>query len=317
MSRLLRALSTLALAGLLTHCATSSGASGAASGDAVPLRFAWPEGLTIQVDSTTRVTRNEEAPEQVTANYQLRLEGQGEERKLINDQTLEGVTLPDGQPMRMPTMILGPKGELRRIEGADAIVQQFAQEAESQEIPKEQLAQVTAMVRDALEQATRAQWEALVGKWSGLSPKPGETVDRKGRTTVPLFGSSATTLEHVTLKERAPCTEGATEKRCVRLVLQSSLDPEKLDQAIDELSKKVRSFMKANMGLPDQSIPEMTVMKMRIDTTIEFIVEPDTLVPHLQRGVSNSQVVLQESEGEPKSFETQSERVDRFTPVAR
>jgi hypothetical protein len=315
MSRLLRALSALALAGLLTHCATSSGASGSAAGDAVPLRFAWPEGLTVQVVSTSRVTQSEQPPEESTLGYQLRLEGKGEERKVITEQTT-AATPEEGRPIPTPAIVLGPKGELKRIEGIDQIVQEMAQEAENQGLPKEQQAQITSLVRDALDQATRSRWDGLVGKWSGLSLKPGESVERKSQATVPLFGSSAATLEHVTLKERVPCAEGAPEKRCVRLVLESSLDPEGLDQAIEELLKKVKSFMKANMGLPDQAIPEMTVMKLRIDSTLEYIAEPETLIPHRQRTVTNSQVVLQETEGEPKTFEIQNERVEAFTPSA-
>jgi len=71
----LRALSALALAGLLTHCATSSGAAGTPAGDAVPLRFAWPEGLALQVASSTTVTQNEQLPEHSELNYGLRLAG--------------------------------------------------------------------------------------------------------------------------------------------------------------------------------------------------------------------------------------------------
>src|SRR5439155_999401 len=61
MSRFFRAVSILALAGLFTHCATSSGAGGTASaGDAVPLRFAWPEGTTVQVSSVSTVTQSDQ-----------------------------------------------------------------------------------------------------------------------------------------------------------------------------------------------------------------------------------------------------------------
>jgi hypothetical protein len=319
MTRLCRAVPALALAGLLTHCATSSGAGGEASGDAVPLRFAWPEGLTVQVSSTSQTTQNGQPPEQSALAYQLRLEGQGEERKLITEQPVPagGVNPDEGPPPPMPTLILGPKGELRRIEGIDTFVQEMAQEAESQGLPKEQQTQITGLVRDALEQAARSRWEVLVGKWSGLALKPGKTLDRKSQTSVPLFGSSARTVEHVTLKERVPCTQGATEKRCVQLVLDSSLDPEGFDQATDELVSKVKSVMKANMGVAEQSIPELKVMKLRVDTTVEFTAEPETLVPHRQRTVTNSQVVLQDPDAEMKSFESQSERIEDFTPASR
>jgi hypothetical protein len=317
-SRLSRAALGLALAGLLTHCATTSGASG--SGEAVKLNFAWPEGLTVQVVSASTVTQDEQPPENSALEYQLRLEGKGEERRLISEPLKRAGSAeapPEQGQQPATTLVLGPKGELRRIEGLDSITQEMAAQAESQGLPKEQQDQILSLVRDALEQAARSRWEALAGKWNGLSLKPGETIDRKSQTVVPLFGSTAATLEHVSLKEHVPCTEGAAEKRCVRLVLNSSLDPEGLDQSTAELLRKVKSFMKANMGLPDQSIPEMTVMKLRVDTTLEFIAEPETLVPHLQRVVTSSQVVLQEPEGEMKKFENQSERIERFTPVAR
>jgi hypothetical protein len=320
MSRFFRALSILALAGLLTHCATSSGAGGTAAGDAVPLRFAWPEGLTVQVSSSNTVTQNEQPPEHSELSYQLRLEGKGEERKLLTEQmapTAPAVTPEEGQPPPTPAMVLGPKGELRRIEGIDQVVQEMAQEAESQGLPKEQQDQITHLVRDALEQATRSRWEVLVGKWSGLALKPGEMVERKSQTTVPLFGSNVSTLEHVSFKERVACTEGAAEKRCVRLVLESSVDPAGLAQATDQLLGKVKAVMKANTGVADQAIPEMKVTKLRLDSTLEFIAEPETLVPHRQSTVTSSQVVLQEPEGEPRTFDIHSERVESFTPASR
>ncbi|WP_224372254.1 hypothetical protein [Hyalangium versicolor] len=320
MFRFFRALSALALTGMLTHCATSSGASGSASGDAVKLRFAWPEGLAVKVASTNTATQNAQPPEQSTLSYQLRLEGKGEERKLITEQmTPAPGTAEEGPQLPTPAIVLGPQGELKRIEGVEQIVQDMAREAESQGLPKEQQEQITGLVRDALEQATRLRWAALVGKWNGLALKPGEAFERKSQTTVPLFGSSAGTVEHVTLKERVPCTEGAAEKRCVRLVLESSLDPKALDQSMEELLKRVKSFMKANMGLMDVAIPEMKVTKLSIDSTLEFIAEPETLIPHRQRTVTNAHVVLQETEGEPnpKNFDLHNERVEDFTPVAR
>jgi len=181
---------------------------------------------------------------------------------------------------------------------------------------QEQQEQITHLVRDALEQATRSRWEVLVGKWSGLALKPGETVERKSQTTVPLFGSNVATLEHVSFKERVACTQGAAEKRCVRLVLESTVDPAGLAQATDQLLGKVKAVMKANMGLADQALPEMKVTKLRLDSTLEFIAEPETLVPHRQRTVTTAQVVLQESEAEPKIFDIHSERVESFTPAS-
>ncbi|HYH99244.1 hypothetical protein [Hyalangium sp.] len=320
MSRLTRVISSLALAGLLAHCATPSGSGGAVSGDTVALRFAWPLGLTVQVASTSTVTQKDQPPEFSSLTYQLRLEGLGEERKLLTEQmipTTIGTPLDEGPPPPMPTLVLGPKGELRRTEGIDKVVEEMAQQAEIQGIPKEQQAQITGLVHDALEQAARSRWEVLVGKWSGLALKPGEATERKSQTAVPLFGSVAATRERVLLKERVPCTEGETEKRCVRLVLESSLDPDKLDHATDELLRKLKSVMKANMAVPDEALPELTVMKIRVDSTLEFIAEPETLVPYSQRTVTNSHVIIQEPEGERKNFELQSERLERFTPAAR
>ena len=317
-SRLSRGVFSLALAGLLTHCASPQGAGG--SDDEVKLRFAWPEGHTVRVASASTVTQDEQPPAQSVIEYQLRLEGKGEERKLISESLKPpgSAEAPPGQEQPLATtLVLGPKAELRRIEGLDPLVQEMAGQAESQGMPKEQQEQILALVRDALEQAARSRWEALAGKWNGLSLKPGETINRKSQAVVPLFGSTTATLEHVSLKERVPCMEGAAEKRCVRLVLDSSVDPDELDQATAGLLSKVKSFMKANMGLPDQAIPEMTVMKLRVDTTLEFIAEPETLVPHLQRTVTSSQVVLQEPEGELRKFESQTERLERFNPVAR
>ena len=223
----------------------------------------------------------------------------------------------EGAPPQLPTLVVGPKGELRRVEGIDKTVQEMMQEAESQGIPKEQQEQIIGLVRGAMEQAAQTQWEMLIGKWTGLTLKPGESVERKSQALVPLFGSLAATREKVTLKERVPCTEGAAEKRCVRLVLESSVDPEGLERSGTELVRQLKATMRANMGMPDAAIPELSVLTLQVDSTVEFIAEPETLVPHLQRSTTKSHVVLQEEGGEKKDFDNQREYVDRFTPMGR
>jgi hypothetical protein len=322
MSRLRRALTSLALAGLLTHCATPSGAEGAAAaGGAGSLRFAWPEGFTVQVSSTSTQTRDDQPAESKAELYTLRLEGKGEERRLITELPMmapqTGTTGTDGAPPQTPTLILGPAGELRRMEGIDKVVQEMGQAADAQGIPAEQRDQILGLVRDALEQSSRSRWEALIGKWSGLALKPGETVERKGQETVPLFGSAVATLERVTLKERVPCTASETEKRCVRLVLESSLDPEGLVRAKEALEQRVKTLVKANAGVAEAAIPARKVEQLRLDGTLEFIAEPETLIPHHQRSVVTTHVVMQEEEGETKRFRIQSEQVEVFTPSTR
>ncbi|WP_224242346.1 hypothetical protein [Hyalangium gracile] len=319
MSPILRALTPLALAGLLTHCATSLGAGGAA-GDAVTLRFAWPAGFSFQVDSSTTTSENKQPPEQSAQSLLVRLEEQGGERKLITEQVMspeEKEALEKLGLMSMPVIVVGPKGELRRIEGIESRVEQMARQAEDQGLPKEQQTELSELMREALEQATRTWWEALVGKWSGLSLKPGEVVERRSQTTVPRLGSSADTVERVSLKERVACTEGAAEQRCVRVVLESSLDPKGLEQAQAGALKRLTSLMKASMGRRDEAIPEMKVTQLRIDSTVEFIAEPDTLVPHRLRTVRSSLLVLQFPDGASNNIELQSEQLERFTPQAR
>jgi hypothetical protein len=317
MSRLCRAIACLGLAGLLTHCATPSGAGGAAaSGGAGGLRFAWPEGFTAQVSATLTQALDDQPPETSAGVYTLRLEGRGEERRLITervtaDQT--GAGFEEGPPPETPTLILGPTGELRRIEGIDKAIQDLSQEAEAQGIPPEQRELILGLVRDALEQSARSRWEALVGKWRGLVLKPGETVERKAQETVPLFGSTAATRERVSLKERVPCAEGEAERRCVRLVLESSLDPQGLARAKDALLQRVKTLQKANAGVPDSAIPERKVERLQLDGTLEFIAEPETLIPHHQRSVVTTHVVMQEEGGETRSFQIRNERVELFT----
>ncbi|ADO69640.1 hypothetical protein [Stigmatella aurantiaca] len=324
MPRVLRALSFLALAGMLSHCATSSGAGGQ---DASPgLRFAWPEGFSSQVVSTTAETRDGQPARKKTMRYRLRLEGVGEERTLVTDQVevQESSAEPDaeqegedGQPPSTPSLVLGPRGELRRIEGMEQVVEEMAREAEAQSIPEEQRNHILGLVRDAMEQSSRYRWEMLVGKWVGLPLKPGAPVERTSRVTLPMFGSTVETVERVTLKEPTGCVEGAVEKRCVKLLLESSLDPTKREKAASDLVQQVKSFMTANAGMPEASLPELTVTTLKLDTLVEYIVEPETLVPYRQQVSGKSQVVLQSPDGEAQNFDIQSDRVEVFTSAGR
>ncbi|MDC0713613.1 hypothetical protein POL68_34425 [Stigmatella sp. ncwal1] len=324
MPRVLRALSFLVLAGTLCHCATASGTGG--QGAPPELRFAWPEGFSAQVVSTTAETRADQPARKKTMRYRLRLEGVGAERTLVTDQMeiQETSAEPDadleedgGQPPSTPSLVLGPGGELRRIEGTDQVVAEMAREAEAQAIPEEQRTHILGLVRDAMEQSSRYRWEMLVGKWVGLPLKQGEGVERSSRVTLPMFGSAVDTVERVTLKEPTSCGEGAAEKRCVKLLLESSLDPTKRQKAADDLVQQVKSFMTANAGMPETSLPELTVTTLKLDTLVEYIVEPETLVPYRQQVSGKSQVVLQSPDGEAQNFDIQSERVEVFTPVGR
>jgi len=101
----------------------------------------------------------------------------------------------EGVAPSLPTLVLGPKGELLRMEGIDPLVQHMVQEAERQGLTQQQMEQLPRLVRDGLERSARWQWEGLVGKWSGLALKPGESIERKSQTRVPRFGSSARVMK--------------------------------------------------------------------------------------------------------------------------
>ncbi len=206
MFRFIRSVSPLALAGLLASCATSSGAGGqSGSGDGVRLRFAWPEGFTAQVASTTSEARGDKPPERLERRYEIKLEGAGDERRPITGRpptTGPGSVPAEVQLPPIPAIVMGPAGELKRIEGTQQVIAEMFKDAENQGVPAEQRDRLAKLVGEALEQAARDRWEELVGKWNGLTLKPGEVVERKGRLTVPFFGNSVDTRE-------APVTEGA------------------------------------------------------------------------------------------------------------
>ena len=317
MSRFNLSVSTLALAGLLASCATSSGAGGQ-EGDGVSLRFAWPQGFTAQVVSTTSETRGDKPPERQERRYEFKLEGAGDERRLITSQrtvTGPGSAPAGGQLPPMPVIVIGPAGELKHIESAQQVVAEMLKDAESQGVSAAQRDQLAKLVGEALEQSARDRWEELVGKWNGLTLKPGEVVERKGRITVPFFGNSVNTRERLFLKERAPCAEGSTEKRCVRVVLDSSLDPADTERAGAEMGQRMRAFMMANSGLPESAIPQLKVTKLQIDGSLELLAEPETLIPHRLSGVGNSTIQMQDPDGEIQDFQLRSERADVFTPA--
>jgi len=321
MSRFIRPVSTLALTGLLASCATSSGAGGqAGSGDGVSLRFAWPEGFTAQVSSKTSESQGGNAPQLNERRYEISLERAGQERKLITRRsptTGQGSIPEEIQLPPIPTIVLGPAGELKRIEGTDQVIAELFKDAESQGIPAAQQELLAKLVGEALEQAARDRWEELLGRWNGLTLKPGEVSERKGRLTMPLYANSVDTRARLALKERVPCTEGTTEKRCVRLSLDSALDPAGTERAGIELVQRMRQFMKANSGMPDSELPEVKVTKLQLEGSFELIAEPETLIPHRLRDVLNATIVMQSVEGETQDFRLQSERVELFTPGAR
>lgn len=321
MSRFLRLAAALVLTGLWASCATSSGAGGqAGSGDAVSLRFAWPQDFTAQVSSRSVETQSGERVERPERRFELKLEGTGEERRLITRQspaTGPGAGPEETQAPPTPTLVLGPAGELKRVEGIDQALAEVFKDAESKGVPKAQQDQLAKLVGEALEQAARARWGELLGKWNGLTLKPGEVVERRSQMVMPFFGNTVDIQERLSLKEHVPCAEGGTDKRCVRLVLDSTLDPSGNERARDELIQRMKEFMRVNSGLPESAIPEMKVTKLQLDSSLELITEPGTLIPHRLRDTESAAIVMQSPEGETQDFNLKSERREVFTPGAR
>jgi len=321
MSRLLRLTAALVLAGLWASCATSSGAGGqASSGEGVSLRFAWPQDFAAQVSSTSVETKSGQRVESPERRVEIRLEGTGQERKLVTRQlpaTGPGAGPEEARLPPTPTLVLGPAGELKRVEGIDQALAEVFKDAQSKGVPKAQQDMLAKLVGEALEQAARARWEELLGKWNGLTLKPGEVVERRSQMIMPFFGNTVDIQERLSLKQYVPCTEGGADKRCVLLVLDSTLDPAGDERARSELVQRMKEFTRINLGMPESALPEMKVTKLQLDGSLELITEPGTLIPHRLRDTETAVIVMQSSDGETQDFNLKSERREVFTPGAR
>jgi len=178
----------------------------------------------------------------------------------------------------LPGTVVGPDGRIARFEGTDAMIEEFrAAFAElAATLPEDvrprlerMLSQV--MTREVVERRMVENWNRDVGAWAGAELEQGQRYESEITERAPMLGNAE--LPFVVAFEyqgTAACTDGAAEQVCVRLQMHTTVASEKIGPA---LAAFLQQLLDAGREVPE-------IRDVAIDTTVDLISEPATLLPH-------------------------------------
>lgn len=309
-----------ALLDALAGCAGSPGgaasAAPAASGEILTLAFAWPRDLTAEVELKRVSIRSDgrsDPQHVVEAHYRLRTESQGGGLRIVS----EGLQIAriDGRPevgpaatglddaevmaaLLAPTLRVDAEGSVLEVEGLEAMRRRMAESiaaANPQATPRaEQIARI-ALSPERLSE----HWTSAVEFWIGMELEVGATYEME----VEVAGETRPgTLE---VSERVACFPGGARGRCVRLLLESWLDPDAGTAQFQSLARDLAT----QLGASD--LPDDTLRSLEQRETVDLLTEPDRLIPHLVRARRETRFEI-ETENERRAVSKIDETEHRY-----
>ncbi|MBN2172195.1 MAG: hypothetical protein JW819_12820 [Candidatus Krumholzibacteriota bacterium] len=260
----------------------------------IALRFDWPAGTEILVESSKRRLRDMESRHSditTTGEYTLRIEPAPDGLRIRHSE-MRNVTVDGGDGGRAaeisglmmqlgdisPDYVVSPRGELLRIEGMDEIASRmrafFAPMLDSLAS-----AEATARVGTLMESVLREEalfnkaaeiWNAMIWTWAGEQYELGAVYSMASEEPSPVMPSVTFPMVYeFGVLECASCADGADPRSCVRIELSSYIDPEQRDSVVAKLFEL--------MGLEGDA---STMGEFDFTNRVVLLTEPGTLLPH-------------------------------------
>lgn len=260
----------------------------------IALRFAWPAGMEAEVESehTKIVQHGTVAPDTQTtrSTYRLMVQDHADGRKISFvdwntggdvDSALVAATerfvTEEFLAQFRPAFVVGPDGELLRLEGyepirdmLDSILRPMFDTMPGDKAPR--LRFLDRLLSDEfLLSQVADEWNPLVWSWSDLDFEVGAVYEKDFERPSPIMPDELIPF-HVenSLISRVPCEDGAADSACVSLVMRLVPDP-------DVLAPMAVRFLKQTSGFSN-SLGK--AWRMDIENIIRLVTEPATLTPH-------------------------------------
>jgi hypothetical protein len=260
----------------------------------VTLSFAWPAGLNATVHYSATKTHFSET--------QVRRQG------LLGSYTLQTQSTPDGLRIHFDHVEVHPDGftgtatevRLQRfitelanampsylVDHAGAYVRlvgmadfqrniHLAIEHFLSDLPRTQRKNIMRVADfltsgRQLEANMVANWNQVVGAWTGVTLEQGRLYQSVRTDVVPALANIEVPVEaEIVYRGKVPCTARSTRRLCVQLDMQSSIASERLTVALEPLLRQWQQQHAAAVRL-DQ---------LEMNSTVRLVTEPDTLIPH-------------------------------------
>lgn len=256
----------------------------------IPLRFAWPAGLDVRVESTQERARQSDgksADSVATVRYRMRTQPHDEGLRVsyADYEVVASSPRPEAAPLAemeatlqrlgavLPSLVVSPDGELLRVDGLEPLQQQLQQLVDGllEKAPAlpEGLRTLlrSATTEEALTARAAEDWNMHVGTWHGADFEPGSLYELETSEPLALLGNAAMPMRfEFSLEEFVPCHAGAAAPQCVVLVMDSAADPDTVRQLISGVLQ----------GIPG----EARIDSLEVAHHVRLVAEPATLLPH-------------------------------------
>lgn len=263
--------------------------------DIVLLRFAWPAGLTAEVEQEW-IRRSGEPATTLHIRSRSRMQTAAHPQGLAVRQETVGtpeVVAPaagEGDARLVsalaaqisairPSFVVSSGGdfvallEVERLEqGVEALLRSAQERVEG--ATEDIIGLLRTMVSaEALAAGAEAEWGMLVGAWTDAELEVGAAYEAEGEEPHPLVpGVVMSVLVEFAVAGRVPCTDAEAEPRCVELVMESEADPDALREAVVSLLRQVSA--------EDADAMERGLHRISLVESVTVIAEPGTLIPH-------------------------------------
>lgn len=260
----------------------------AAAADTVELKFAWPDdlklGVTFERSDERRISGREPSTRTTRASFTMTADKDPQGYTItVSDRVVEPPAATPGEPFgpvmaavlaTMPSLRVFRDGSFERatdLAAARAPLLALIGKAEGATAASK--AQAEGMISEAqIAQLGSEVWGSLVGAWVDARMTKGEAVAQEQQAPVPMLGVTVTMNVAYRYDGRVPCTDGATDAKCVALTLNSGLDDREvaaaLTQRVGELSQ--------NQG---ESAAGTKFTRLKMASEVRLVTHPDTLVP--------------------------------------
>ncbi len=294
----LRSLSPLALLLAFSACTAQRPSESAlvdttpaaAEATAITLGFAWPDGLTARVrttsvksqtlgpqsrtqdmvaDYTMKAAQSERGTAIVFGDFQIDRPGASEEDRMVETVLAYRPGLLVDQQGKL-TDVIGLEG-LRQL--LTPLQEQMATAPEELQRGLQAVAQ-TVTSEEYLTSRAGAEWSNIIGSWVGKTLTPGKVETKSEDTPASGFVDHPIATEVTLSIARIDACIRQQPRACVRLRLTREPQPEALREAMLPNLDKM-------LGVEDWG-PEGPPDLRNVSATSQLIVdtEPDTLVPH-------------------------------------
>lgn len=300
---------------------------GGLGGDRVTLSFDWPIGFTafVETERSTRRAGPQGSRSQTTRmSYRIDVEAAPDGRLIrYGDVRVEDPEsgrsysleeLPEPIASRfvalLPSYVVSDEGRVVRLVDSEALIDAARRQLRSQLARTlGETADVDAIVaanvnEESLLEVAREHWDRLVGEWSGMDLRLGETHPSEARLAVdPLEGLEIPASREFGVGQRLPCHEELTRAACVEIEIHWRPLP-------DALTRLEQAMREASRAAPPGTFGALEAIE--IEQSSYLVTEPSTLIPHYLETTMTFRAMLPDSGEANRAIEELDQHIYRY-----